>query len=217
MKKIFLITVCCAMLFAMSPVAYSFDFDGMYVGGSIGYSQINDMNLENRLQFQFHHKDLEPDGGFALSVAAGFRPYEMLRVEGEMSYQTNDIDNQGLVTINGDVSSFALMLNGYFEPAAANGSPFQPYITFGIGWVNVESDFTLTEEPQYAPLNRTFKYDTAQGAFGYQVGAGVGYAYSEKITFDFKYRYQWADKLAYNSTVVEYTSNNIYVGIRYAF
>jgi opacity protein-like surface antigen len=219
MKKIFLITVCCAILFAMSPVAYS--LDGVYVGGNIGVGISTDTNFTDRLLFAIQHKDLEPDAGVALSVVAGYRPFDMLRVEGEMSYQTNDIDQGGLFTANGDISSFNLMINGYFEPAAGDGKPFQPYITFGIGWANVETDLHLVLEERYNNAGLWAAEVTyngkSEGTFAYQVGAGVGYTLNDKITLDFKYRFQWTDDFAYNSTKVEYNSHNIYVGMRYAF
>jgi len=219
MKKIFLITVCCAILLAISPVAYS--FDGQYVSGSIGFSKITDMNLTDRLLFAVQNKDLEPEGDLAFGVAMGFRPYDMLRVEGEISYKENDIDNRGAWSANGDVSCFALMLNGYFEPGGIEETgKFQPYISFGIGWANVDSNFTLITEERYwdegyAPR---VTYNNSDGRFAFQVGAGVGYAINEKVTFDCKYRFQWvADSLAYNSTKVEYNSHNFFIGIRYAF
>jgi opacity protein-like surface antigen len=215
MKKIFLITVCCTILLAISPVAYS--LDGQYVSGSIGFAKITDMNLTDRELFAVQHKDLEPDEGVALAVALGYRPYDMLRVEGEISYQENDIDQRGAYNVNGDVSDFALMVNGYFEPGGIEETgKFQPYIIFGIGWAKVKSDFTLRTEERYDPV-MTLKYSNSDGTFAYQVGAGVGYAINEKITLDCKYRYQWCSELSYGTTDVEYNSHNIFVGIRYAF
>ncbi len=66
----------------MSPVAYS--LDGLYVSGNIGFSEINDMNLTDRGMFSVPQKDIEPDTGMALAVAIGYRPFDMLRLEGEI-------------------------------------------------------------------------------------------------------------------------------------
>ncbi len=215
MKKAFLITVCFAILFAICPVAYS--ADDVYVSGSIGFAKITDMNLTDRELFAVQHKDLEPDEGLALAVAMGYRVHEMLRLEGEVSYQENDVDQTGAYNVNGDVSSFAIMANGYFEPGKIEESgKFQPYITFGIGWAKVDNDFILRTEERYDPV-LTLKYDNSKGGFAYQAGAGVGYAINEKITFDCKYRFMGVSDLNYGTSELEYSSHNIFVGIRYAF
>ncbi len=53
--------------------------------------------------------------------------------------------------------------------------------------------------------------------FAYQVGAGVGYAVTEKVSFDVKYRYFATSDPEFDTTKAEYSSHNVYAGIRVTF
>jgi len=53
--------------------------------------------------------------------------------------------------------------------------------------------------------------------FAYQVGVGVGYAVNEKINLDVKYRYFGTSDPEFDTTEAEYSSHNVYVGIRVSF
>ncbi len=101
--------------------------------------------------------------------------------------------------VAGDTSSFALLLNGYYD--IVNESKFTPFIGVGVGVAKVEVSFATDDDTVVA----------------YQVGAGVGYAVNEKITLDVKYRYMGTADPEFDTTTIEYSSHNVYAGIRIAF
>ena len=51
----------------------------------------------------------------------------------------------------------------------------------------------------------------------YQIGIGVGYAVTEKVTIDVKYRYFGTEDSEYDTTAAEFTSNNFLCGVRVNF
>ncbi|MCK5914320.1 MAG: hypothetical protein KAG12_10595 [Desulfuromusa sp.] len=53
--------------------------------------------------------------------------------------------------------------------------------------------------------------------FAYQLSAGVGYEITERITLDLKYRYFATEDLGDSDGSFEYSSNNLYSGIRFSF
>ena len=83
-----------------------------------------------------------------------------------------------------------------------------PYITAGIGAARVE--FEMTDSPDYD--------DTV---FAYQVGIGAGFAVSETVTLDCRYRYLGAEDAEFSYQLgdleVEMASHNITLGLRMAF
>ena len=135
---------------------------------------------------------------------------ENLRLEGEMSYQTNDVDKLDGMSINGDVDILTFLVNGYFD--FDTGGPIKPYITAGLGFSNVDES-----EPGY--------FSEDDNILTYQVGAGVGIALNEITTLDCRYRYLGASDFEYSYSVAgtiingetEIASHNLTVGIRMAF
>jgi opacity protein-like surface antigen len=210
MKKAFIITVCFTILFAISPIAYS--ADSIYLSGNLGYANVTDMNFTDKAMMAVYHKDIEPDWGLAFGAALGYRFSDRFRIEEEITYQENDVDQTGAYDANGDISSFAVLLNGYFEPAT--DSAYRPFFSVGVGIANLENNIVLTTRERE---HRTLAYNSSDSVFAYQVSAGIGYAINEKMTFDCKYRFQGYSNPNYGTTEVEYASHNIYIGIRYSF
>ncbi len=157
--------------------------------------------------------DIESDTGLALGVAAGYDFGNNIRIEGEIAYQKNDLDKASLlgvdVDLTGDTSSLALLFNGYYD--FANESAFTPFISAGLGIAKVEvNDFNVPG----SGLPDSNDDDTV---FAYQVGAGVGYAVNKKVTLDVKYRYFRTSDPDFDTATAEYSSHNLYAGIRVAF
>lgn len=187
----------------------------------------------------------EFDTGTALSFAMGYDFGNNFRIEAEFAYQKNDLDKAGfryyenidvvlageqLVNevafadvdfVSGDISSLALMINGYMD--FANTSAFTPFMTAGVGFAKVKNDmfsmaidtflFEVDEEYNLVSLDQSGS-DTI---LAYQVGAGVGYAVSETFTLDFKYRFFATEDPEFGSVNMEYASHNFYVGFRKGF
>jgi opacity protein-like surface antigen len=154
----------------------------------------------------------EFDTGLALGAALGY-DFNRFRVEGEISYQKNDVDKIGApgVSLNATGESVALsfLINGYYD--FINNSAFTPYISVGLGFAQVEfNDLDIS--------GLGFPSSTDEDTvFAYQVGIGVGYALTQKITIDVKYRYFGAEDSEYDTTKAEFASNNFLFGIRINF
>jgi outer membrane autotransporter protein len=110
---------------------------------------------------------------------------------------------------SGDVSSIAFLINGYFD--FVNDSAFTPYISAGLGYAKVEfNDLNIVG----SGLSSISDDDSV---FAYQVGLGVGYAVTEKVTIDVKYRYFATDDPEFDTTQAEIASHNFLLGVRFNF
>ena len=206
MKKTILGVACCAALLSVSSFAHS--ATGPYISGNLGLAIPSDSDIENTVL------TLESDSGLAFGVAIGQGFSGNLRLEAELAYQKNDLDKAsvsglGSAVIDGDTSNTALLLNGYYD--FKNESAFTPFISAGIGMAKVEvSNIVLPG----VGLATSSDDDTV---FAYQIGAGLGYAINEKVSLDVKYRYFATSDPEFELTSAEYSSHNIYAGIRVGF
>ncbi|MBV5305362.1 MAG: porin family protein [Desulfobulbaceae bacterium] len=208
MKKQILTIACCAALLSVSSIAYS--AEGLYMSGNVGLAIANDSDVTDPALSGFE-MNFESDSGVAFSGAIGNSFSNYVRLEAEIAYQKNDMDKASILgfgfPINGDTSSTALLFNGYFD--FVNKSAFTPYISGGMGFANV--DISDTSIPGFGPFTSSGD-DTV---FAYQFGVGLGYAVNDKVTLDLKYRYFGTADLEIDTTEVEYSSHNIYAGIRF--
>lgn len=207
MKKIIVTTVGCAMLLSLSSVAYS---AGPYVSGNLGLAVASDSDVTDST-VPGTTIEIESDSGMALGVAAGYGFANNTRLEGEIAYQKNDLDKAralGVVGLTGDTSSLALLLNGYYD--FVNKSPMTPFISAGVGLARVDVNDMNMPGSGFPNANDD---DTV---FAYQLGAGVGYAVNAKVSLDVKYRYLGTSDPEFDTTDVEYSSHNVYAGIRVA-
>ncbi len=100
-------------------------------------------------------------------------------------------------------------LNGYYD--FVNESAFTRFISAGLGCAKVEvNDFNI-------PGSGLPSENDDDTVFAYQIGADVAYAVSEKVSLDVKYRYFATSDPDFDGTEVEYSSHNIYAGIRVNF
>jgi len=214
MKKKILTIACCATLLSISSVASA---QGLYVSGKLGLAIANDSDISDpdlSAAYPGAGVSIEYDSGLALAGAIGTGFSNNVRIEIELAYQKNDLDKitanvsipgvgsgSGSLGLDGDVSSIAGLLNGYYD--FKNTSAFTPFISGGIGMANVEFDAYGSSDD-----------DTV---FAYQVGLGIGYAINEKVSLDLKYRYFGTADLEFDTTEVEYSSHNIYAGVRIGF
>ena len=142
------------------------------------------------------------------------------RVEGELVYQGNDFNTvtyarnsnsyyEKTQTVTGDISSVALMVNGYFD--LKNESRFTPFVGAGFGFAKVEVNDLHFVGASWEPVSVD---DTV---LALQATIGVGYEITERVTLDLKYRYFVTEDLETGSSTTEYSSNNFYSGIRFSF
>ncbi|MDH3565866.1 MAG: porin family protein [Desulfobacteraceae bacterium] len=208
MKKNLLIISVCVLAIFFSSSAYS--AEGLYVSGNIGFAMASDSDITDSTEPVT--LTMEYDTGWALGGALGY-DFNRFRVEGEISYQTNDIDKVSILgfpfAANGDVSSLAFLINGYFD--FVNDSAFTPYISAGLGYAQIDlNDFNVAGSGES-------DYSDDDSVFAYQVGLGVGYAVTEKVTIDVKYRYFATEDLEFDTTEVEVASHNFLFGVRFNF
>jgi opacity protein-like surface antigen len=209
-KNIFIITGC-AMLLSVSSIAYS--AEGPYVSGNLGIAMASDSDLSETGATG----TMEFDQGFAFGVAAGYG-FGSTRVEGEIAYQKNDYDKLSInvpgvgswsTDVDGDATSTAFLVNGYYD--FKNNSSITPFIGAGLGFAKV--DVGAISVPGFGTVT-TSADDTV---FAYQIGAGVGFAVNEKVSLDLKYRYFATSDPDFEGTEAEYSSHNLYAGVRVSF
>jgi len=168
-----------------------------YVGGSTGFAFLNGDKLIIKGPYL---GDPEYDSGAVFSGALGM-DYDGYRLEGEVAYQKNEIDNLG-----SDVSVLSFMANGYLD-FQFERSRIVPFVSAGLSYAKVDVD-ALGE-------------DGSDGVLAVQVGAGVGFQVSSQVTIDAKYRYfASADpdiELGAKTYEMDINSHNLLFGFRVSF
>lgn len=206
MKNTFSIIICCfTILLVISPIAYSGE-GGLYGSGTLGLAMLRD----SELTLSDGTANIESDSGLALAGAIGYYFGNNLRMEGEIAYQGNDFDNVAGFDLSGDTSSLAFLLNGYYD--FTNWTNFSTYISIGIGAMKVEvNDLSIVG----LDLDSPFSGDDT--VLAYQISYGVGYAISENLILDLKYRYLGASDPKFETFAAEFSSSNLSIGMRFSF
>lgn len=160
--------------------------------------------------------------GFMLGAAAGvsINAHKYFDVRGEVEYTYNNgsaerkyVEDDENAKDKFDFDSHTVMLNAYAD--IKTGTAFTPYVGAGVGysWNNL----TLKDDGENT------KFD--DGAFAWQVGAGVSYAATDALSIDLGYRFMDVVGLEYSKTIDEMNiklkndtySHQVYLGARYAF
>ena len=150
---------------------------GPYVAGSLGASfPTDDIDTDIVGTAQL-------DPGIFATVALG-RSFARARVEGELVYNTNDISTVsvpgvGDLSASGDVSTLALMVNGYYD--FSTDSKWKPYIGGGMGGGNVSVNSLSVQGMPAADDDGT--------VFAYQFKVGVAYEFTQALDATLGYRY----------------------------
>ena len=166
--------------------------------------------------------EAEFDTGWGFGAAFGYDYGKMrseVRAEVEIAYRTHDLDSitvtspvSDTVSTDGEITSLAFMLNGYYD--FENSTSLTPYLTGGLGVAKVEIDSLSVTGPGGVTVAIGSEDDTV---FAYQLGAGIGYAVSETVTADLAYRLFATTDPKFGVTKAEYLTHNISVGVRFAF
>jgi opacity protein-like surface antigen len=217
MKRNFIAALSCLMVISISTLAYG--AEGPYVSLNIGPAFAYDMDIsEPSLNSIPATLDFDLDTGLTLSTSIGYDA-NFFRYELELLYQKNDLDTYNINSpdgsatgaLNGDITSLALMFNGYFD--IRSFSNVVPYLTAGVGFANVEmSSISLN-----VPGETVNAIGDDDNVFAYQVGIGVAYNVNETVTADLKYRYFATADPNFSTATAEFSSHNIHVGLRFAF
>ena len=207
MKIKFLILSCLVLTFFVAAKAYS--AEGYYIGGNIGAGMLSDSDISAP---NVVNGELSYDTGMVFGAVVGY-DFNQFRVEGEIGYQENDVDNfsAGGVSLDGsgDVNGTVFLINGYYDFMTT--SAFIPYITAGLGWANIEiNDFNT-------PGSGVPDINDDDSVFAYQIGLGAGYEINPNFIVDLKYRYFGTDDPELADGEVEVGSHQIIFGLRYYF
>jgi opacity protein-like surface antigen len=205
MKKIMLTTVALTVLAA--PINLLAEEAGFYLKGNIGIGMAMDTDIDNMPNAAGTAK-MTYDTGFLASLAAGYDFANPMRMEIEFMRMKNDLDQLSYDNAygnfnEGDMTTKAFMLNGYYD--VATGSPWTPYIGVGIGWSKLDLD------------TPAFPVSDNDDVFSYQLIGGVAYAFNEKWSVDAEYRYLGTGDATISGADYDLNSNNLMLGVRYSF
>jgi opacity protein-like surface antigen len=176
-----------------------------YVSFQLGAVSMQDSDWSD----EYSKGTFEYNTGIATGLAGGVK-LGMFRIEGELGYQKSSLAKGSLcyegecmygTYMDGDMSVYSLLGNFYFD--FVKNSSVTPYVTAGIGVANIE-------------LN-DLGYDYDDTVLAYQVGAGFAFALDQQIIIDLKYRYFRTPELDFDGIKCDFSSNNIYLGLRYNF
>ncbi|MEO0399925.1 MAG: OmpA family protein [Pseudomonadota bacterium] len=210
---------------AVAPAANA--DEGWYGSLGAGYSYVQD-DLDTEIVGAGINTDSDADydNGYGVYFALGKHLGNGFRGELEYSYRDNDVrhialdgqgglPNIGGATYSGDLAAHFAMLNLLYDFSV--NDTFTPYIGGGIGYANIDSDFTNT-----APAVRV---DDAASTIAAQGIAGLAVALADNLSFDLSYRYVVAGDTAHNGTVgatpvaveTSYHNHSIFGGLRFHF
>jgi opacity protein-like surface antigen len=177
---------------------------GVYVSATGGVAFLTDSDMKDD-----RRGTVDTDPGYAFALAVGKRIGildKRVRVEGELGYQKNEVEDcSRRDDATGDIKAYSLLVNGYFD--LVRGKKIVPYLTAGIGVAKVDAD-----------VNRFAHVDDI--GLAYQVGAGIAYHITDNWHIDLKYRFMSVvevDGFGLENLNPEFTSNNVFVGVRYRF
>ena len=202
-----------ALLALLLPSAAWAQDKPWYVAGGLGASFLNDVDTTDSTGFTI---TTDFDTGF-LGTGAFGRSFGNFRAEGEVFYNTNDVDTVSALGISiagsGDVSTTGLMVNGYYD--FETNSKWTPYIGGGIGGANVSINNLSIVGIQIADDDTT--------VFAYQAKVGVAYEFSPAWEGTFGYRFFGTEDADFVDSVGDPFSTDgtqahiVELGIRFRF
>ncbi len=211
--KLFTLVVAALLLL---PVPNAQAFEHMYAGFQVGMTWLRDADgVYNDPAFRDFNFETSYDSGFSVTGFLGARVMEALRLEGEITYRNNDFDRvrdiEGSIPLGGDISSWSLMFNGFYD--FVNPGPFTPYLGGGIGFARIKAD------ANFLGINVIDDSDTV---FAWQLGGGVSYALNPQMALVLDYRYFATDDPEFRDFEgdrfkSEYASHNVSVGMRFLY
>lgn len=195
-----------------------------YVGASA--PQDSDATISEFNPVSVRSVRVEYDPGITSGGTGGY-DFGYLRLEGEMSYKRGEINSvndqtsgERYVNADGDVQLFATMANAFFD--VHNGSPITPYLGGGLGYARVKLSNTRAVSSSTGDVNDHVLRSGEEGAFAYQVGAGLEAELSRRVSLDIGYRYFGTSRITFdnnwpNTTGLKLESHNATVGVRIKF
>jgi opacity protein-like surface antigen len=170
--------------------------EGLYAGGQAGLSWGGGETDNSGF-------DLEFASGPFVDVFVG-KDLGSVRVEGELAYRQNDMDNLGGIPVTGEMTSVAFMANIYYD--FGEGTGITPYVGLGLGAANITVDSGIKDT------------DTA---FAFQLMLGISFPVSETLSITGELRgfgavpeFEDAFGVPFEQ---EYGVGSLALGLRYSF
>ncbi|MEM1377282.1 MAG: outer membrane beta-barrel protein [Pseudomonadota bacterium] len=178
------------------------------------------------------------DAGFVGGAAVGY-DFEMrsgfsLRGEVEVGFFNAGIESHTVTALDATLSgddAFGTTRVTYGMASAAvdvDAGFFSPYVSAGIGIANVNFDNhgivvdTATSTASGLPVGDVTALDDNATAFAYQIGAGVGFDVTDRVTLELGYRFFGVENV--QLTAVDGTESSVdldahqgLVGMRFSF
>ena len=193
----------------VSLAAPSFAAPNAYFSIASGVSAPMDSHLSD---YTGDSADVSYKPGYTFSGAYGSIINDF-RLEIELTYKAADLDQfkyRGLsAPVKSNAICFASMVNGYYD--IPTGTAFVPYVGAGFGAASVRVDNGYSKT---GALLWTSEVDTV---VAYQLAAGIEIKASEKLAFDFGYRYFGTSEAKFGLSTADFQSNNFQVGLQFRF
>ena len=168
-----------------------------YFGVQAGFNFTHDGEFDNTgLDATFHR-------GYAYGAMFGYYLNKSFRLEGELTYRGNSIDDVGGVPVPDKLSSTALMANAYYDFTMAG--PWTPYVGGGLG---------------AARVNFQSAADVRDIVLAYQAILGLAYNVTPNTIVALDYRYFGVDTPTFEAATtfdLEYTNSVFMLGVRVMF
>ncbi len=202
--------VCVGALAFGSTLAAANDkgLEGLYVSGAAGLNFLPENSDLNSAEAEYE------DFNWAAAGAVGYALGNGLRLESELGFRPNDVDNiTGVAGGSGDVDVLNWMFNALYDFKQLN-LPVTPYVGAGIGIAHVDVDGAT-------PVAGSTIDDSDIG-FAFQGIAGLSLSLTENLAATVDYRHLRVPSVSFRTnggTNVDsdYATNQIMVGLRYTF
>ncbi|UCF30143.1 MAG: porin family protein [bacterium] len=196
MRRTLFLPLCLITFGLLCPDAHA--GEGWYIQGAGGASLAGDATFSGA-----GGDDLvEYEPGLNLSGSAGYG-FSRFRIEAELAYRANEVEEIDGLRSEGDVETYCLLLNCFFE--FENRSRWVPYIGFGAGL----ADFRLSDL-QIGAVN----LDERDSVPAYQVAVGVGLDVDDQLSFTLDYRYFTTSDPNFDGIDAEYDAHTLTVGLK---
>ncbi|MBF0586829.1 porin family protein [Prosthecochloris sp. N3] len=213
MKKALSLVMVFLVAVAFSATGYSAD---KYISGAAGISWMNDSDIEDVAGIvDVLEGEIEMDYGSGFTAIGAFGcDYGDYRVEGEIGYQSGDVDGisadfselveihdwdmdpsdaKGSLDLDGDVQVLSLMVNGYYDISLGSGVELSPYVGVGVAQVSLDdvkyAGDIVPDGQHPEDLINELNLDVHETTLAYQAGVVLGFEIADNIMLDAKYRY----------------------------
>ncbi len=160
---------------------------GFYLGLQAGTNITHDTDIAGN--------DLDFDVGPVVGIIAGYRINPNFRVDAEYTIRNNDLSD-----FSGDVTSWAVLVNGYYD--FRTGTNWVPYIGGGIGFAKVDLDSGSSDDDD---------------VLAFQAGVGIAYEFSPQVSASLDYRFFGTEDPEFFGLSYDYLNSSIMAGLRYSF